>query len=84
MTTADEIRNRFAFHPADTHTARERHQDIRELCKGVALAFNEMLPESREKSLALTALQEAMMWGNAAVAIHGGTGKSTTNTNQET
>jgi hypothetical protein len=28
------------------------------------------LPESREKSLALTTLQESMMWANAAVALH--------------
>ena len=28
------------------------------------------LPESREKSLCLTALQESLMWANSAIAQH--------------
>ncbi|MGH3375967.1 MAG: DUF7681 family protein [Actinoallomurus sp.] len=34
----------------------------------MADALNEVLPEGREKSLAITNLEQAMFWANAAVA----------------
>jgi hypothetical protein len=36
--------------------------------KELAHAMNDLLPESREKSLALTALEESLMWANACIA----------------
>lgn len=67
---AKELANRFAYHPPKDEGVKELHEDIREVCVSLALALNEYLPESGEKSLALTALQEVMMWSNAAIAIH--------------
>lgn len=67
---ATELANRFAYHPPKDDGVKEVHEDIREVCVAVALALNEYLPESREKSLALTAAQETMMWANASIAIH--------------
>lgn len=65
----DEIENRFGFHPATDET-REKHLEIREAFIELGKLLVELLPESREKSLAFTALQEASMWSNAAVACN--------------
>lgn len=69
MTTDQEITDRHAHHPP-TGEAIGIHESIRERGTAFALWLNDWLPESREKSLALTAVQEATMWANAAVAIH--------------
>ena len=34
------------------------------------ITTSEMLPDSREKSLFITNMQQALMWANAAIAIH--------------
>lgn len=68
--TDEEIRNRFAYHPADTKERINSHEAIRSAMGDMAVWLSELLPESREKSLALTALQETAMWSNAAIAIH--------------
>lgn len=60
----------FGFHPATTEARVECHQLIREGGMGLADRFLSLCPNSREKALALTKLQEACMWANAAVAIH--------------
>jgi len=70
MTTdRNEVINRFEFHPA-TGDKGAAHDHVRAAHIELALRMCDMLPESREKSLCLTALQESMMWANAAVAIH--------------
>jgi hypothetical protein len=66
----NDIQNRFEFHPATTEEKRNAHTSIRELCKQLALAINEKVPDGREKSTAVTKLEEAMMWANAALARH--------------
>jgi hypothetical protein len=67
--TTEDIQNRFGFHPATDET-RPMHQEIRACFTEFADFLNERLPAGREKSLALTALQEAAMWSNAAVACN--------------
>ena len=63
-----ELLRRFAYHPPKTEQVKAEHQAIRTHCSVVAEAFDEILPDGREKSLAITKLEEAMMWGNAAIA----------------
>jgi hypothetical protein len=70
MIDPAELANRFAYHKPTSDVVREQHELIRAICSEVAAGLNDMLPESREKSLALTSIQETMMWANAAVAIH--------------
>lgn len=65
--TEDDLRNRFDFHAADT-VAKEVHGSVRSACLNAAWVLNEVCPEGREKSLAITKLEEAMMWANAAIA----------------
>ena len=62
-----DIENRFSFHPATPETG-EQHAVARAKCFELAAHLNATLPEGREKSLAITHLEEVMMWSNAAIA----------------
>lgn len=64
--TIDEV---FQYHKTFGDQAL-RYQVIRDEAKGLAALINRDCPESREKSLAFTKLQEAVMWANAAIAIN--------------
>ena len=68
--TKEEIENRFTYH-APKPGQPEIYQDIRTLAKELALEIDEVVPEGREKSLAFTKLEEAVMWANAGIARHG-------------
>lgn len=61
------IENNFTYHtPKDDQP--ERYQRIREEMKRLAYLVHELCPDSRERSLALTKLEEASMWANASIA----------------
>ena len=66
--TGKDIENRFDYHAPRDNSVMRAHGFIRENCKRLALQFNSDLPDSREKALAMTKLEEAMMWANAAIA----------------
>jgi hypothetical protein len=70
--THEDIGNRMGFHPADTDLKRRAHEAARTLSIAHGRAMMDILPPSREKSLAATAMQEALMWSNAALALNGG------------
>ena len=65
--TRPELKTRFTYHPPKGNQP-ERYEAIR----GHALTFATFIvattPESREQSLALTALDEVVFWANAAIA----------------
>jgi len=65
--TNDDIENRFTYH-TPTGTKGETFEKLRAGAKILALIMNDRIPESREKSLAITKLEESIMWANAAVA----------------
>lgn len=66
MTNA-EIENHFSYHTLKEDQP-ERYDKIRIKAKMLADYINEKCPDSREKSLAFTKLEEAVMWANAAIA----------------
>ena len=68
-TTDEELANRLGYHKA-TEVTIPMHEGVRSLFLETSLWLNNNLPEGREKSLAFTALQEAAMWSNAAVACN--------------
>lgn len=63
-----DLENRFAFHPANTDAKQHAHACVRDHCLELASWLNGHLQDSREKSLAITHLEEVMMWSNAAIA----------------
>lgn len=46
----------------------QRYEAIRAKAKELATLIEETCPDSREKSLAHTRLEEAVMWANASIA----------------
>jgi hypothetical protein len=62
-----DIRQRFSYHPA-TEVTGPKHDKVRSAYLNMANYIIENIPNSREQALALTALQESMMWCNAAIA----------------
>jgi hypothetical protein len=66
MDPADLTR-RFSAHGV-THIEAERMLDIREFARKLAEIINLDSPDGREKSLAITALEEVVFWANAAIA----------------
>ena len=62
-----KIENAFTYHaPKDGQPAM--YQAIREKAKELAYLIDELVPDSREKSLAMTKLEECSMWANAGIA----------------
>ena len=64
----EDIANRFDFHAATTEEKRNEHTSVRQACRALADDLNERLPDGREKSVAVTKLEEVMFWANAAIA----------------
>jgi hypothetical protein len=72
---AKDVENRFSFHPPTTAEVGQAHDQIRTLLgdvanKVVAIVDTVAPGPTRELSLAVTALDEAMMWANAHIARH--------------
>lgn len=63
----DELLTRFTYH-APTGDQPQRYMTLRAKAMDIAELIVELTPESREQSLALTHLEEAVFWANAAIA----------------
>jgi hypothetical protein len=78
----ENLRNRFTYHPPTdepipvgtegdiTYTKPEMYEAIREHALELATLIDTIAPPCRETSLAITKLEEAVMWANAGIARH--------------
>lgn len=64
---AKRLENDFTYH-APKEGQQERYVALRAKAKELALLIVENTPPSREQSLALTQLEEAIFWANASIA----------------
>ena len=62
-----DIQSNFTYH-APKPGQPEKYTVIRDTAKSLAMLINDNCPESREKSLAMTKLEECVMWANASIA----------------
>ena len=67
INMTEELQNRFTYHSPTTEQ-QYIYQAIRNAGLSLASIIEDLCPDSREKSLALTKVDEAVMWGNASVA----------------
>ena len=65
----DELIKRFTYHPPKAEKLQpQKYEMIRAEAFGLATLINDCCPDSREKSLAITILEECVMWANASIA----------------
>lgn len=67
MNPGIDLDHRFNYHRPD-EDKKKRHQEARDIHKDAAERITELTAPGREQSLALTKLEEAMFWTNAAIA----------------
>ncbi|BFH15978.1 hypothetical protein WJ0W_003265 [Paenibacillus melissococcoides] len=67
MTQNPQIENNFKYH-APKEEQPEKYTAIREKAKELAYLLDAECPNSREKSLAMTNLEQTVMWANASIA----------------
>lgn len=63
----ETIENNFIYHKPDEKSTIAIMK-IREYARNFAYLIDETVPNSREKSLAMTKLEEVAMWANAGIA----------------
>lgn len=65
-----DLENRFTYHPPKGDQA-ENYAFLRRMALNFARSIDQQCPDSCEKSLALTHLEETVMWANASIARNG-------------
>jgi hypothetical protein len=64
-----DLDNIFTYHtPKEGQPAK--YEQLRATAKAFAQQIMDLTPQSREQSVALTNVQQASMWANAAIAIN--------------
>ena len=61
------LENNFRYH-APKEGQPEKYEALREKAKELAYLIEEVCPNSREKAVAMTQLETAVFWSNAAIA----------------
>ena len=63
----EQIENNFKYH-TPKEGQPEKYTALRSKAKELAYLIDELAPQSREKSLAMTKLEESIMWANSSIA----------------
>lgn len=66
--TTDNLDHRFNYHQPSSQGIVSQHANTRDRCLKLAQYVDSVIPNSREKSLAITHIEEAMFWTNAGIA----------------
>lgn len=66
-----DIKHRFTYHAPPDEKVKYFYETYRKMLMEVAVHLNAEVVDCQEKSLAMIKLEEAMFWGNAAVARNG-------------
>jgi hypothetical protein len=66
----EQLKETFGPYRKPTELTIPKYKTIQEWSMNMAAVINSLCPESREKAIALTKLQEARMFANAAIAIY--------------
>ncbi|MDB4278445.1 hypothetical protein N9917_02445 [Deltaproteobacteria bacterium] len=66
-SSKNQVENNFKYHKPVGNQA-EKYTEIRSEAKNLASLFLLHCPDSRARSLALTKIEEAVMWANASIA----------------
>ena len=64
---ANDFDIRLTYHPPKTDQI-PKYRELRQCTRSLALLIEGSCPDSQERSLAITRLEEALMWANAAIA----------------
>ena len=67
MMMNPQIENNFKYH-SPKEGQHQKYENIRKKAKELAYLIDELCPNSREKSVAMTNLESAIMWANASIA----------------
>lgn len=67
MVQGTDLEKVYTYHPPK-EGQQERYVAIRDAAKAFASIILRDTPQSREQSLALTNLEQSVMWANAAIA----------------
>lgn len=67
MLGIEDINRRFGYFAPDEARALD-HTTVRTILANVAEQIDRLCPDGREKATAITKLEEAMYWANAALA----------------
>jgi hypothetical protein len=62
-----DLEKRFTHHPPKEGQP-QKYDELRDVAKWLAYKIKNHTPPSREQSLALTKIEEAVFWANAAIA----------------
>ena len=65
--SAEEIQNRVTFH-SPTPSGIDRHAVLSKAAGYLLSVIEDTVPDGREKSLAITNVEQAKMWASAGVA----------------
>ena len=68
MSDIGRIEHNFTYHPPPDQKTVEDYEGIRAVLKDAAIYIDCHVPDSREKILAMTNLEQAMFWANAGIA----------------